>query len=252
MKRALRFAAVLAALLLPVVCAAQDAAPAISPASQAATQAELKRLSQELLDAVTDGRPEVWRRILDPRALVTDEDGEVYTTEEIVKQIRPLPAGYEGELRMTDVRFSMSGDIAALSYDIPETLRLYGQTLRTRFRSTDVYRRSGGGWRLFAKQSLVIPSDLDPVKIDTRVYADYVGRYALGADAVLTVTREGDRLYSQRDERPKEELLPIGNDRFVRKGHPRGERFFRRGADGKVTALVDRRDNLDLIWKRFE
>lgn len=251
MKRALRFAAVPAALLISTVCSAQDAA-STAPAPQAATQAELARLSQELLDAVTDGKPDVWRRILDPQALVTDEDGKVYTTEEIAKEIRPLPVGYEGTLRMDNVRFSMSGDVAVLSYDIPETLKLHGQTLHTHFRSTDVYRRLDDGWRLFAKQSLVIPGDLDPVKLDTRVYADYVGRYALGADAVLRVTREGDRLYSRRDERPKDELLPIGDDRFVRKGHPRGERFFRRGADGKVIALVDRRDNLDLAWKRIE
>jgi Domain of unknown function (DUF4440) len=231
-------------------CAARSGEPGTPASTDAEVEATVLRLSQELLDAVTHGRADVWRRILDPRALVTDEDGKVYTAGEIIAEIRPLPAGYEGELRIENARFSTAGDLALLTYDIREKLSLYGQTLHTHFRSTDVYRRAGGTWKLFTKQSLVIPSELAPVAVDASRYADYVGSYALGPDAVLTVTREGDRLYCQRGERPVEEMFPVGSERFVRKGHPRGERFFRRDAQGAVVALVDRRDNIDLVWKR--
>lgn len=250
MSRARLLVAVLTVVVFSDVCAAQ-AGKTTTDASRVSPQAQVTRLSQELLDAVIHGKPEVWRRILHPQALVTDEDGTVYTTEEIAKNIRPLPAGYQGELRIANARFSQVGDMAVLSYDIPETLTLYGQTLQMHFRSTDVYSRFDDGWKLIAKQSLVIPAELTAVKIDPGVYADYVGRYALGEGTVLTVTRRGDRLYSRRGVSPRDRLLPIGNDRFVRKGHPRGERFFRRDAHGKVTALVDRRDNLDLVWKRI-
>lgn len=245
----LSLAAALFIASLPASAAEPSAKQTSSPTEQA-TQRQIEGLAQELLDAITYGRPDVWRRILHPRALVADEDGKVYTKDEMVSEIRPLPAGYEGELRIANPKFSLDGDMAVLSYDTPESLKLYGQTLHTLFRATDVYRRVDGRWRLFAKQIQVIPAELAAVRVDTATYDAYVGRYELGADAVLTVTREGDRLYSQRDARPKDALLPIGGDRFVRKGHPRGERFFRRGANGKVDALVDRRDNEDLIWRR--
>ena len=250
----LSLAAALLIASLPASAAEPTAKPASSPTEQA-TQRQIEGVAQELLDAITYGRPEVWRRILHPRALVADEDGKVYTKDEMVSEIRPLPAGYEGELRIANPKFSLDGDMAVLSYDTPESLKLYGQTLHTLFRATDVYRRVDDQWLLFAKQIQVIPAELaavsvDAVRVDTATYDDYVGRYELGADAALVVTREGDRLYSQRDTRPRDELLPIGGDRFVRKGHPRGERFFRRGASGKVDALVDRRDNEDLVWRR--
>ena len=246
----LSLAAALCIASLPA-SAAEPSAKQVSSPTEQATQRQIERLAQELLDAITYGRPDVWRRILHPRALVADEDGKVYTKDEMVSEIRPLPAGYEGELRIASPKFSLDGDMAVLSYDTPESLKLYGQTLHTLFRATDVYRRVDGQWRLFAKQIQVIPAEIAAVRVDTATYDAYVGRYELGADAVLIVTREGDRLYSQRDARPKDALLPIGGDRFVRKGHPRGERFFRRGANGKVDALVDRRDNEDLIWRRM-
>ncbi|MBC7989611.1 MAG: DUF4440 domain-containing protein [Luteimonas sp.] len=260
----MRFACLsLAAALLIVSLPASAAEPSAKQASTATeqtsqqqpTQRQIEGLAQELLDAITYGRPEVWRRILHPRALIADEDGKVYTKDEMVSEIRPLPAGYEGELRIANPKFSLDGDMAVLSYDTPESLKLYGQTLHTLFRATDVYRRVDGQWLLFAKQIQVIPAELGAVRVDavrgdTVSYDAYVGRYELGADAALVVTREGGRLYSQRDARPRDELLPIGGDRFVRKGHPRGERFFRRDAGGKVDALVDRRDNEDLVWRR--
>ena len=245
----LSLAAALLIASLPASAAEPSAKQASSPTEQA-TQRQIEGLAQELLDAITYGKPDVWRRILHPRALVADEDGKVYTKDEMVSEIRPLPAGYEGELRIANPKFSLDGDMAVLSYDTPESLKLYQQTLHTLFRATDVYRRVDGQWLLFAKQIQVIPAELAAVRVDTATYDDYVGRYELGADAALVVTREGDRVYSQRDARPRDELLPIGGDRFVRKGHPRGERFFRRDASGKVDALVDRRDNEDLTWRR--
>ena len=248
----MRFACLsLAAALLIASSPASTAETQAAATAELATQRQIEGLAQELLDAITYGRPEVWRRILHPRALVADEDGKVYTKDEMVSEIRPLPAGYEGELRIANPKFSLDGDMAVLSYDTPESLKLYGQTLHTLFRATDVYRRVDGQWLLFAKQIQVIPAELAAIRVDAASYDDYLGRYELGADAALVVTREGDRLYSQRDTRPKDELLPIGADRFVRKGHPRGERFCRRDASGKVDALVDRRDNADLIWRRM-
>lgn len=252
----MRFASLSIVALLVVASLPRAAAESIpgqaSTAAADATQRRIEGLSQELLDAITYGRPEVWQRILHPRALIADEEGKVYTKEQIVAEIRPLPAGYEGDLRIDKARFSLDGDVAVLSYDTPESLKLHGQILYTLFRATDVYLRVDGDWKLFAKQTQVIPGELAAAGVDAATYDDYVGRYELDADAALVVTREGDRLYGQRDARPKDELLPIGGDRFVRKGNPRGERFFRRDAGGKVDALVDRRDNEDLIWRRVE
>jgi hypothetical protein len=101
-----------------------------------------------------------------------------------------------------------------------------------------------------ASQTTVIPNELPRFAVDSAVFDDYAGTYRLSAEVRARVWREGNRLIMDRAGRGREELIPIGNDRFVRAGAPRGERFFRRNGEGRVVELVDRRDNNDLIWNR--
>jgi hypothetical protein len=64
------------------------------------------------------------------------------------------------------------------------------------------------------------------------------------------VERDGVRLFGKRAGGPREELLPLGADCFFRSGARWGERLFRCDAGGRVDAMLDRRDNNDLVWQR--
>lgn len=66
--------------LRPADRAVVDDARAVRVDSNVA--AVLQRQTQELLDAVTFGRAEVWERYLDPRVSITTEDGRVRTQRE--------------------------------------------------------------------------------------------------------------------------------------------------------------------------
>ena len=48
----------------------------------------------------------------------------------------------------------------------------------------------------------------------------------------------------------KVQLFPESDDLFFRKG-VEGRILFRFGVDGKVDALIDRRNNEDVIWKKI-
>jgi hypothetical protein len=67
---------------------------------------------------------------------------------------------------------------------------------------------------------------------------------------VYVVTREGNRLMGERVGREKEELLPKSETIFFVRGKPRGEKVFERDKEGRVTRLIHRRDNNDLVWTR--
>lgn len=220
------------------------------PAS-ADTESELKKIAQELLDAVTAGDPSVWDRHLAETCLIGTEDGRTLSKAQMLKEIQPLPAAYKGNLTLANVQVREHGDVAILSYDIPEKLELYGQTLHTHFRSTDTYLRRDGRWRLIASQLQVLPSELEPVAVDPKLFDAYVGRYQLAPEVVYTVTREGNRLMGQRTGREKEELLSKSETIFFVRGQPRGEKVFAKDTKGKVTRLIDRRDNNDLVWTRI-
>jgi len=217
-----------------------------------AAREELLAKTQALLDGITHGDKKVFRDTLDPEGLFTDEEGHVYRTPAFIEEIRPLPAGYVGQLRMVDPQVTVEGDVGVVSFPIAETLDLHGQRLSSRYHATYVYRRGPAGWRLLALHNTVLPSELAPVAVDPKSLDPLVGTYRLGTDVTARVFAENGRLFMQREGRDREELLPLGNDRFVRAGAPRGERFFRRDASGKVVELVDRRDNNDLVWRRVE
>jgi CubicO group peptidase (beta-lactamase class C family) len=63
--------------------------------------------------------------------------------------------------------------------------------------------------QLYLHDRMNRPLELKPnPRIDARVYDSYVGRYDQGFNGVITVTREGGRLFAQATGRPKIELFP--------------------------------------------
>ena len=67
----------------------------------------------------------------------------------------------------------------------------------------------------------------------------------------MTVTAEDGHLYSQRNSRSKEELIPEASDIFFRKG-VEGRILFGLGNNGKVEKLIDRRNNEDVVWTKVK
>lgn len=232
------------------LAAVLTASPARAQQPADSATAQLARIAQALMDAVAPGDTATWNRWLAADGLFTDENGRTRTRAEVLAELGPLPPGYVGHIRVANPRAVVAGETAVLSYDALEDLTLYGQRLDTRFHSTDTFVRRGGEWRMVGQQVQVLPAELRPVAVDPASFDALAGTYELGSGVTIEVRREGGRLMAQRTGRPAEELLPIGRDRFVRRGSPRGERFFVRDAAGRVTSMVDRRDNLDLVWRR--
>jgi len=216
-----------------------------------ATVEQLKRATQELLDAIAPGDLEVWRKYLAEGCIYTDEEGNVKTKQDLLKELKPLPKGYIGSIKMGEPKVMAQENVIVLSHRDREELELYGQKLITWFHSTDTWAKSQDGqWRLVATQVMAIPNERKPIAVGPKKLDEYIGQYQLAPDVIYTVTREGDKLFGQRTGRAKEELLPLYVDTFYRKGAWRGEKVFERDAKGRVVRLLDRRENNDLVWKK--
>jgi CubicO group peptidase (beta-lactamase class C family) len=85
-------------------------------------------------------------------------------------------------------------------------------------------------WEDFLPQPLEVLS-LDASKLDT-----YAGRFLVSPDRVLTIRREGSKLFAQPTADPQFELLPISDSEFVRRDQNVRYRFVR-NADGQLEAL---------------
>jgi len=213
------------------------------------TQEELVRRTQEFLDAIPSGDRTPWKKYFADDCMVFDEKGQRMDKKALLDSQSPMPAGYSGAIKVVNPQSRILDHTAILSYDLDETETIFGQNLTARYHGTDTWVLHNGQWQIVAEQVLRYYEDPAPGKPDLKKYADYVGTYELVPGTTLTVSSEGADLFSQRTGRARELLVPEAPDIFFRKG-VEGRRLFRRNEKGRVNALIDRRNNEDVIWEK--
>jgi hypothetical protein len=139
-------------------------------------------------------------------------------------------------------------NVAILSYDANETETIFAQNLRARYHVTDTWLRRDGNWQIIASQAHRYYEDPAVGKADPKKFSDFVGTYELAPGQTRTVVVDGDSLFVERNGK-KDQFLPETSELFFRKGIE-GRIMFRYDKNGKVDALIDRRNNEDVIWRK--
>lgn len=81
------------------------------------------------------------------------------------------------------------------------------------------------------------PKQREVATVDPKIYDHYVGRYALAPTFIISVTREGDRLFVQATDQPKFEVFPESQTDFFLKVVD-AQITFVQDADGPATHLI--------------
>jgi hypothetical protein len=212
------------------------------------TEQELVRRTQELYDAVSAGNQAPWKQYFADDCIFSDEKGRTMDKNKLVADITPLPTGYSGVIKLDHVQSRIYDDVAVLSYDANEAETIFSQKLSARYHITDTWLRRNGSWQIVASQAHRYYEDPALGKLDPKKFADFVGTYQLAPGQIRTVLSEGDSLFVERNGK-KDQLLPETSDLFFRKG-VEGRILFRYDKDGKVEALIDRRNNEDVVWRK--
>jgi hypothetical protein len=216
----------------------------------AITQAELLRRTQELYDAVAPGDQGPWKRYYADDCVYFDEKGRSMDKAALIADLQPLPKGYGGHIQVARAQSRIFATVAILSYDCDESETVFGQALAARYHSTDTWMLRDGEWKIVASQTLRYYEDPAMGQADPARFAAFSGTYELAPGNRRIVSAEGGRLFLQREGRAKEELLPETAELFFRKG-VEGRILFRAASEGRVDALIDRRNNEDLVWKKL-
>jgi Domain of unknown function (DUF4440)/Domain of unknown function (DUF3471) len=244
-----------AALFGSVIIFSVNVAGVVATATDdAITQDELVRRTQDLCDAVVPGNKEPWEKYFAKDAIYSDEKGRTLDKAALIADITALPAGYSGTIKVVNPKSRISGDTAILSYDLNETETIFGQNLSARYHVTDTWLQRNGEWQIIASQAHRYYEDPAIGKADPKKFADYIGTYELAPGQTRTVLAEGDNLFVERKGKKeqlnkKEQLFPETSELFFRKG-VEGRILFRRNDHGKVDALIDRRNNEDVVWRK--
>src|SRR5216110_444658 len=212
------------------------------------TQDELVRRTQELYDAIAPGNQTPWKKYFADDCIFSDEKGRTFDKAKLIADITPLPAGYSGSIKVNNVQSRIINDTAVLSYDLDETETIFGQNLTARYHVTDTWLRRNGVWQIASSQAMRYYEDPAVAKIDPKKFADLNGTYELAPGQTRRVFSEGENLYVERNGK-REQLLSEGCEIFFRKG-VEGRILFRYADSGKVDALIDRRNNEDVVWRR--
>jgi hypothetical protein len=215
----------------------------------AITQEQLIRRTQELFDAVTPGNQEPWKDYFADDCVFADEKGRTLNKAQLIADITPLPKGYSGTIKVAKAQSVIHADTAILSYDLDENETIFGQKLTARYHVTDTWLRRNGVWQIVSSQAMRYYEDPAVARIDPKKFVDFSGTYELTPGQTRRVFFEGENLYVERNGK-REQLLPEGCEIFFRKGIE-GRILFRYADNGKVDALVDRRNNEDVVWRRL-
>ena len=221
-------------------------------AGEPITEQELVHRTQELYDSLVSGNQAPWKKYFADDCTFSDEKGRTFDKAKLVADVRPLPKGYGGTIKIRNVISRIIGDTAVLSYDAEETETIFGQELHARYHITDTWLRRNGKYEIIASQShryYEDPAASGPSQLLNYQPATYVGTYQLAPGQMRTITLESGKLFVERNGK-KEELVPESIGLFFRRGIE-GRILFHYDSNGKIDALIDRRNNEDVIWKKI-
>ena len=210
----------------------------------------LRRYTQNMLDAITSGTGSVWESRLDPAVSYTTEDGAVRTKAQMVAEIKPLPPGVSGSIKVTDFRISLHGPVAVTTHVDDEHETYHGHLLHCQYRTTDTWLQTPSGWHLIAAHLLALRTDPPDLPLTPQQMAEYAGRYELSPGVAYEIRQEAAGLVGQQTGREPEILRAEVRDVLFVPGRPRYRKVFRRDADGRITNFAERREAWDLVWTR--
>ena len=87
-------------------------------------------------------------------------------------------------------------------------------------------------------------------KVDPSIYDTYVGEYEVAPGLVLSVTKEGDRLFSQSPGQPRSEMLPESESTFFLRDIDAQFTFVREG--GQIVRVVIRRGGREFQARKIK
>jgi len=227
-----------------------SSSPAGADATDEENAAELRRITQELFDALAPGNAAVWDRYLDDRFVHMDENGVVRNKAEFLKEVTPLPPGLVGRIEIDRFDVTFHGNTVIVAYEMQEYLEYFGQSLRTRFRSLDTWLWTADGWRLIGAHLAAVLKDPPAISLSPETLSEYEGDYSLTPEIKTTIRSQNGGLIAQRDGRTDVTYSAEIRDMFFAPGQPRSRRIFTRDANGKVDGFVDRREGEDIRWAK--
>src|SRR5215210_7442682 len=111
----------------------------------------LKRIEQELTDALLKGDASVFERYLADAFIFTGPDGVVMSKAEFIAPIKSGDLKFESS-KLDDMKVKLYGNTAVVTYQTTDKGTYKGNDLSGQYRWIDVFVKQGEGWQIVATQ----------------------------------------------------------------------------------------------------
>ena len=221
---------------LTLAAAAAVCGQGVGAAAREAAAREVLKADREERDAYLRRDAAATARLVADEFVLTIQGGEVGNKANLLTFVREEPPDPTLTVTTEETQVRVDGDTAVVVGRRVERRRSPDNDREgvayARFTRTFVRRQ--GRWQLLADHIQAVPAERTAVRVDPKLYDDYVGRYS-SEIFTFSVVREGDRLMVVPDDkrRPKGEVLPESESEFFVPG--RNYRLiFVRGQKGQV------------------
>jgi ketosteroid isomerase-like protein len=224
---------------------------ALATPALADNRTQITQYEQQLSDAITSGTPAVWDKYLDPSVIYAEEDDSYKGKNGMIQEIRPLPQGLGGEIKVELLSYHEDGDTAVALFRQHETERYYGQTIHASYLLNTVWKKRADGWRQIEGQILAEMTDPPSIALPVKDLQKFVGNYKLkDSEPTYTITLTDGKLMGGRTGKAPSEWDAETRDVFFIKGDPRIRKIFQYDATGRVTGFIERRESWDIVWNK--
>jgi CubicO group peptidase (beta-lactamase class C family) len=100
-------------------------------------------------------------------------------------------------------------------------------------------------------EKVILSSERKQIQVDPKVFEGYIGRYQLMPNIVVTVSRDGNHLFSQTNAQPKSEIFPEAENDYFMKAVDAQITFVTDG-QGHATEIILHQNGQDRQAKRIE
>jgi ketosteroid isomerase-like protein len=224
---------------------------ALATPALADDRALLTQYEQQLCDALTNGTPALWDKYLDPDVIFAEEDDSHKGKDGMIKEVRPLPKGLGGEIKVELLSYHEDGDTAVALFRQHEIERYYGQTIHASYLTNTVWKKRADGWKQIEGQVLAEKTDPPSIALSASDVQKFPGTYKLkDSEPTYTLALIHGKLMGGRTGNAPSEWNAEARDVFFIKGDPRIRKIFQYDANGKVTGFIERRESWDIVWKK--
>jgi hypothetical protein len=211
----------------------------------------LQQITQQLADALAPGKADIWAHWTHPEFVLTDENGSRIERKQFLSDMRPLPSGASGTIRIVDFTVRRAGPTQVSTYVADELEQFHGESLHASYRQTDTWVSTPSGWRLLASQVIALRNDPPAVELPAKLWEEYAGRYQLADGLSLAIVWDEKSATIRKATGVPAPLKAELTDLLFIPSQPRIRYLMERTPDGHVARLRQRRESWDLVWQRI-